>query len=46
MADYVFFGEAFRWPPESVDKLDWSFRKEMKEIYIEIKRKQAEELKR
>lgn len=43
MVDYLFFGEAFGWVPESIDKLNWSLRKEMKEIYIEVKKKQADE---
>lgn len=38
MADYVFFGEAFGWEPESINKLGWSFRKEMRETYVEVKK--------
>ena len=45
MVDYLFFGEAFGWGPESVDKLNWSMRKEMKELYIEVRKKQNEEIK-
>lgn len=45
MIDYLFFGEAFSWVPESVDKLKWSMRKEMKEMYIEVKKKQADEIR-
>jgi hypothetical protein len=41
MADYLFFGEAFGWVPESVDRLGWSFRKEMRETFIEHKKSQA-----
>lgn len=28
--DYVFFGQVFRWPPSEVDRLKWSWRKEIK----------------
>jgi hypothetical protein len=45
MIDYLFFGEAFGWVPESVDKLRWSMRKEMKEVFLEVRKKQAEEMK-
>lgn len=45
MVDYLFFGEAFGWEPESVDKLNWSLRKEMKEIYIEEMKRRNEEIK-
>ena len=40
MADYLFFGEAFGWTPESINKLGWSFRKEMRETYAEYKKSQ------
>lgn len=45
MSDYVFFGEAFRWSPTEIDRLGWLFRKEMKDLYIDAKKKQIDELK-
>jgi len=45
MADYIFFGEAFRWQPSEIDRFPWSMRKEIKETYTEIKKKQADEIK-
>lgn len=45
MSDYIFFGEAFRWSPTEIDRLGWLFRKEMKELYIEVKKKQIAEMK-
>jgi hypothetical protein len=46
MSDYIFFGEAFRWSPESIDRFPWSMRKELKEIWTDIVKQRAEELKK
>jgi hypothetical protein len=45
MADHIFFGEHFRWSPDNVNGLSWSYRKELKEIYTEILKSRAEQMK-
>jgi hypothetical protein len=33
LEDYVFFGKIFRWQPSEIDRLKWSYRKEIKQAW-------------
>lgn len=33
LEDYIFFAKAYKYPASEVDRLPWSYRKEMKQFY-------------
>ena len=33
LGDYAFFGQVWRWPPESINEMKWSYRKKLKQAY-------------
>lgn len=35
LSDYAFFGKAFHWPPDGIEKLTWSHRKRLKQAYMD-----------
>jgi hypothetical protein len=35
LGDYSFFGQAYRWQPSEIDNLKWSYRKKLKQAYLD-----------
>lgn len=40
LGDYTFFGLHFHWQPSEIDNMRWSYRKKIKQAYIDSKNEQ------